>query len=108
MPLNVRKLTPKQQAFADYYIELGNATESALKAGYSKRTAKETGYENYGGRGIKVCDRWNNFSNFIEDMGDRPSPDHTLDRIDVNGDYEPSNCRWATWLVQASNKRKHL
>lgn len=65
-------------------------------------------YKDYGGRGIKVCERWNNFGNFIKDMGDKPSPDYSIDRIDVNGNYEPSNCRWATWKQQALNKRKHL
>lgn len=65
-------------------------------------------YPNYGGRGIKVCGRWLAFVAFLSDMGYRPSPLHSLDRIDVNGDYEPSNCRWATRKVQRSNQRRRL
>lgn len=61
-------------------------------------------YKNYGGRGIKVCDRWlESFSNFIDDVGPRPSEAHSLERLKVNGDYCPENVIWATKSKQANN-----
>lgn len=68
-------------------------------------------YKNYGGRGIKICDRWsgkNGFENFVSDMGPRPSKNHSIDRINNDGNYEPSNCRWATNKEQSRNKRTNI
>ncbi len=63
-------------------------------------------YKHYGGRGIQICDRWlNSFENFLSDMGRKPFPGLTLDRINVNGNYEPSNCRWLSKTAQQSNRR---
>lgn len=66
-------------------------------------------YPNYGGRGITMCDRWlYSFENFINDLGLKPTAKHSLDRINNNGNYEPSNCRWATSKEQIQNRRTSI
>lgn len=70
------------------------------------RNSSSPHYANYGARGISICERWiSSFPNFIEDMGLRPTPGHSIDRINVDGNYEPGNCRWATRSEQQRNKR---
>lgn len=68
---------------------------------------KHKQYQDYGGRGIKICKRWMKFEQFLKDMGVRPDG-LTLDRINVDGSYCKRNCRWADKITQANNKRKHF
>ncbi len=71
-----------------------------------------TKFPNHAGKNISVCDRWaneeNGFYNFVDDMGDKPSRKHSLDRINNNGNYEPHNCRWATSMEQMHNRSNSL
>jgi hypothetical protein len=72
--------------------------------------SNNTGYQWYGGRGIRVCKRWHTYRYFLADMGRRPSPLHSLDRQQVNGNYTPTNCRWATSTEQNRNttRNRHI
>ncbi len=93
---------------------LSHSKEWRIWAGMKNRCYNETvrGYQNYGGRGIVVCDRWltgdgvrGGFECFYSDIGPRPSPSHSIDRINNDGNYEPGNCRWATTAEQSINTR---
>jgi hypothetical protein len=89
---------------------LTNSPEYSIHWNMISRCANEKNkaYQNYGGRGISVCKEWlESFECFYADMGARPTAGHSLDRIDVNGNYEPSNCRWATKSEQMSNMRSN-
>lgn len=72
------------------------------------KNPRDSNFKRYGARGIDVCEEWKLFNNFIQDMGRRPSDKHSIDRVNVNGNYEPGNCRWATLTQQALNQRLRI
>lgn len=92
----------------NYKHGLRNTTEYKTWGDMKQRCLNKNhkSYDRYGGRGIRICERWLDFENFLTDMGKRPEGRISLDRIDNNGDYEPKNCRWSNYYAQMSNTRR--
>ena len=101
--------TPRARNYRHGYKTSGKyASEYSIWSGMRARCYNEKNptYQRYGARGVRVCPEWReNFLNFLRDMGRRPSPDHSLDRINNNGNYEPGNCKWSTRQEQCRNRR---
>jgi hypothetical protein len=102
----MREVSSKKATIRNYRHGMADTPEYSVWAGLKIRCNDETDMD-YGGRGIQFCERWENFEAFFADMGPRPSPKHSIERKDTNGDYCPENCIWATAKEQSRNKRNN-
>lgn len=102
----VRALMTVHGDCTGYEITKEYQTWYAMKDRCTNEVCKE--YHNYGGRGIRVCERWMKYQNFIADMGRAPSKKHSIERCNNEGNYEPRNCKWATDIEQVYNRRNTL
>jgi hypothetical protein len=108
-----RYLNPQYAARSREYCRVRAANNRERKIHYDMLRrcydSSHKSFHDYGGRGIQVCERWKaSFESFLADLGPRPTPQHSVDRIDNNGNYEPGNCRWATASIQTSNRRNNI
>lgn len=102
----------KLDMFVERFTTHGGSSTPEYAIWYSMirrcETPSDTNYPRYGACGIRACDRWrHSFENFLADMGPRPSPEHSIDRIESAGNYEPGNCRWTTRIEQNRNRRSN-
>lgn len=100
-PSNLTSESPKAVSATTEY-----RTWSAMRERCNNPTHKN--FKHYGGRGIRVCERWDSFENFLADMGRKPGSFYSIERKDTNGNYEPDNCKWATDGEQRSNRRNSV